>query len=765
MASSLPSTASPRSKLLWLLISGLILSLVALLSYKQTLTVADDLIQDFTIAVQQHSLSGRVIIVAIDDDSISTFGRWPWRRNLHAELVNRISEQQPTAIGLDILLSEPDLQRPEDDHRLANAIMRSGVVTLPVIFSESGQTRHVQTPIALFSQQAAGLGHVHLNIDNDGVVRSALMQQGIGSVRYPHFSLSLLETAGQETVGHPAKTAGAPSATQLIAYAGKTGYFPRISYRDVIEGNIPDNIFHDKLVLVGATASGIGDQYATPVSGDGQLMPGVEILANIVESHLSGHSLTAATPGQDMMLNLALVSLALLGFMLLSPLAALLLSFSLSVGLLLITCGMAVFFGVLLAPSAGCLGLMLIYPLWSWHRLDTATRFLTSEFESFQRTFPMLSTSQQPAAFTDFLDKRIHALHDATQQLQGMHRFISDSVNGLPDPILVCDPDGIIRIANQAAAQYFGVNAATTLLQQPLIPLLQDIQDNQTNLPVVNTDTMQAHIEVEAEARDARQRDLLVKFTPCQNSHEQHIGWILSIIDVSQLWQAERDRDEAFRFIAHDIRAPLSSIISLVELHKLGPETIKHHVEERWLDMIEKHADNALVLTADFVQLSRAKSGHYQLQDTELSNLLHEAADDAWVLAYSRNISITLDEALPDAYARVDRPLFKRAIANLLSNAIKFSPDHSIIFCSIHTEGDDWNISVQDSGIGIAPEAQAQLFQSFSRVHQQSHPHIDGIGLGLAFVQAVAIRHQGKVRVTSIPGHGSTFSILLPQHS
>lgn len=760
MAFSPSSAASPRSKLIWLLISGLILALVALLSYKQTLTVANDLIQDFTIAVQQHPLSNMVVIVAIDDDSINTFGRWPWRRNLHAELVNRISEQHPAAIGLDILLSEPDLQHTEDDQRLATAIMHSSVVTLPVIFSESGQTKYVQTPIALLSRQAAGLGHVHLNIDSDGVVRSTLMQQEIGNIRYPHFSLSLLETAG-----HLPQTISAPSATQLIAYAGKAGIFPRISYREVIEGNIPDNLFRDKLVLVGATASGIGDQYATPVSGDGQLMPGVEILANIVESHLSHRSLVAASPWQDMLLNLAFVSLALLGFMLLSPLAALLLSVSLLVGLLLITCGMSVFFGILLAPSAGCLGLMLIYPLWSWHRLDTATRFLTAEFESFKRIFPMLSTSQQPAAFTDFLDKRIHALHEASQQLQGMHRFISDSVNGLPDPTLVCDPGGIIRIANQAAAQYFGVNSADLLLQQPMIPLLQDIQDNQTSLPVVDNGTMQAGREVEAEARDAGQRDLLVKFTPCQDSHEQHIGWILSIIDVSRLWQAERDRDEAFRFIAHDIRAPLSSIISLVELHKLGPETSENRIEERWLDLIEQHADNALALTADFVQLSRAKSGHYQLQDAELTGLLHEVVDDAWVLAYSRDISITLDTTLTEAYARVDRPLFKRAIANLLSNAIKFSPDHSTILCSIHAEDDHWNISVQDSGIGIAPEAQSQLFQSFSRVHQQSHPHIEGIGLGLAFVQAVVIRHQGKVRVTSTPGQGSLFNILLPRYS
>lgn len=734
--------------------SAIILLLIAVLSHQRTLAIADDLIQDFIIASQHHPLTGKVVIVAIDDDSISTFGRWPWRRSLHAELVKRISEQRPAGIGLDILFSEADRQHPEDDRLLADAIWQSGVVTLPVIFNEAGQTRDVQAPAPILAQAAHNLGHVHIQVDYDGVVRSALMQQAAGEWRYPHFSTALLRTAGQAQ-HHVDAT---PATQQHIPYAGQAGYFPRISYRDVIEGRIPGDIFTGKLVLVGATATGIGDQYATPVSRDGQLMPGVEILANILDSQLSQRTLTPALPWQNMALNLAFVSLALLGFMLLSPLLALLLSFSLLVLLLAIAYATTILFGTMLSPSAGALGLILIYPLWSWHRLDAAARFLTTEFESFKRDFPMLSTPQAATAFHDFLDKRINALHEATHQLQGMHRFISDSVNGLPDPTLICDPDGIIRIANHAAAEYFGAATSTALLQQPLIPLLQHIQDHQGNHAVINAGTLQTQLEIEIEARDDKQRELLVKLAPCKDAQEQHIGWILSIIDVSKLWQAERDRDEAFRFITHDIRAPLSSIISLVELQKLAPEKM----EERWLGMIEQHADNALTLADDFVQLTRAKSGHYQLNDINLVDLLHEAIDDAWILAYARDIVIALIDAPPEAHACVDRTLFKRALANLLSNAIKFSPDHATIACSIHAIGDHWNIAVQDTGIGISPEAQTQLFQSFSRVHQQSHPHIEGTGLGLAFVHAVASRHHGEVNVSSVPGTGSTFSILVP---
>lgn len=737
-----------HNKRLWLLISGMILLLIAVLSHQRTLIAADNLIQDFIIASQQHPLSDKVVIVAIDDDSIAAFGRWPWRRNLHAKLVNRISEQRPAAIGLDILFSEADLQHPGDDLLLADAIRQSGVVTLPFIFNEIGQAQHVQPPTPILAEAAANMGHVHIKVDYDGLVRSIRKQQ----LQYPHFSTAVLDISGETYHADI-------SRTYLIPYAGNVGYFPRVSYRDVIEGNIPDNIFTGKLVLVGAAATGIGDQYATPVSHDGQLMPGVEILANVIEGQLNQRILTPAFPWQNLMLNLEFVTLALLSFMLLSPLSALLFNVLFFILLFSVTYIVAVVWGILLAPSAGFLGLILTYPLWSWHRLDAASRFLTAEFDSLKRDFPALLTSHGSTSFHDFLDKRINALHTTTQQLRDMHRFISDGVNGLPNPNMICDPNGIIRIANQAAACYFGLSSPSALLQQSLVPLLQSIHDNQHNQPVINADTLQTMQTIVVEARDDKQRELLVKLAPCKDAKEQHIGWILNIVDVSKLWQAERDRDEAFRFITHDIRASLSSIISLVELQKFTPGKI----ETRWLDMIEQHADNALALADDFVQLSRAKSGHYQLNNTNLTDLLHESISDAWINAHTRNITITLTETPAEAYACVDRALFKRAITNLLSNAVKFSPDYSTIICSIRAAGTNWDIAVQDSGIGISPEAQAQLFHTFSRAHQHSHPHIEGTGLGLAFVHTVAQRHHGEVTITSTQGVGSTFHIVVPQ--
>ncbi|MCB5185243.1 CHASE2 and HATPase_c domain-containing protein [Methylobacillus gramineus] len=762
-----------RSQALWLLISLAILILVGLLAPQHQLLQANHLVQDFVTAKQQHELSEKVIIIAIDDDSVQSLGRWPWRRSLHAELVRRISADQPAAIGLDILFTEADSRYPKDDEILSAAIQDSGVVTLPLLIQQTGPTASLLPPQTMLAESAASLGHVHIKIDHDGTVRSTYMQDEINGTLVNHFSLAILQTAQ-----HPINISSItdqersplfmPSSSEklrdrhemLIPYAGHTGYFPRISYKDVIEDKLPADTFRGKIVLVGATATGIGDQYATPVSGEDHLMPGVEILANMVEGLLSGHTVNQASDWQNVLFNLAFVALALIGFNVLSPLLALLLTVTLLTLLLFSTYLIANVSGLLMAPAAGVMGLIVIYPLWSWHRLDTATRFLTAEFESFKTHSHLLFGAQKNPLFKDFLDRRISALEGAANELQSMHRFMTDSINGLPDPTLICDTTGIIRISNQAAARYFETNDAENLHQQQLTNLIANIRHPQSQQALITAHTLQQPIpaELAAEARDAKQRDLLIKFVPCMNAANQHIGWILSIIDVSQLWQAERDRDEAFRFITHDIRSPLSSIISLVELQKFNPG----ENEERLLNMIEKHADNALELADNFVQLTRAKSGHYQLHDLNLTDMLHEVIDEFWIKAYSRHITIKLEQAPTEARAMIDRTLFKRAIANLLSNAIKFSPDQSTISCMITCAHNDWHISVKDAGIGIDPALQPQLFQSFSRLHHQSHPEIEGTGLGLAFVHTVAIRHQGSASVESAPGQGSTFSITIP---
>ena len=111
---------------------------------------------------------------------------------------------------------------------------------------------------------------------------------------------------------------------------------------------------------------------------------------------------------------------------------------------------------VQLGSVAGMLGLGVAYVLWSWRRMDAATRYLVAEYRHFRDsglTVP-LSSRRRPAR-GDFLDRRIEALTSVTHQLRDLHRFVSDSLNGLPDATLVCDTEQRIALANAAAARHF----------------------------------------------------------------------------------------------------------------------------------------------------------------------------------------------------------------------------------------------------------------------------------------------------------------------
>ena len=763
-----PLVLFAKRKTLWACIALCVLGIVTVLSTQNRLPAMNRLVQDFIVSAHERPLNDDIVIVAIDDKSIAALGRWPWRRTLHAELLDRISANRPAAIGLDVIFTEPELTYPHDDAMLAAAIQRSAPVVLPVFIQTQGQDTRAALPLPAISGNAS-MGQAHINVDDDGIVRSVPLQYQAGSKTWDHFSIALLKAGNSSALDEQTLFRNAFSVSRanqstsnnrqvLVPYSGGAGHFRRIPYIDVIQGTVPAEMFAGKYVLIGATAAGIADQYATPTTGKSHLMPGVEIMANVVDGMLHKRHIKPATDWQNIALNLAFVCITLLGFALLNPLPALVLTVASALALLATTYFSAGITGILFAPAAGILGLVFLYPLWSWHRLSTAADYLAAQLASLQRQDGILFSPGKQSFNSDFLDKRIAALEGATSQLQSLHRFITDSIDNLPYPTLVCDRDAVIRIANMAAARHFEVTPEI-LLSRRVTEMTADIVDEYRQALITDQAILHGTQAIEGEAKDSKQRELIVKCVPIFNSLDMHTGWILTLVDVSDMRQAERDREDAFRFITHDIRAPLSSIITLLELRRLQPPAS----QEELLQRLERHADSALDLADGFVNLSRAKSGEYHIEDSNLYDLLSEAADEVWTQSHARQVEIHLEGDSQQAYAMVDRQLFKRALANLLSNAVKFSPAHSKIHCGISDNDKGWDISIADQGTGIAEDKLALLFQPFNRLHAQSHPEVEGTGLGLAFVYSVMQRHGGTVYVESELGKGSTFHLMIPK--
>ena len=715
-----------------------------------------------------------VVIVAVDDASIAALGRWPWQRSLHAALLDRLRAAGARAVALDFVLTEPDPVSPGEDDRLASAMSPGMPVVLPLLaeLPDDGGPAHEELPIPQLTRAASGVGHVNLELDRDGIVRSVFLREGSGHPNRSQLALALLEaTPGEPAVvlrgaRHPALDT--TSATRwvrdyqlLIPFVGPPGTVAHQSYADVLNGSVGAEAFRGKFVLVGATAQGVGDAYPTPRSGHARAMPGVEISANVLQA-LRGNRMISPVPLPVTEVIAALLLLvASAGVLRLSPRGGLLLI----AGIATLTLA-----GSLLAlrgpgwwwpPTTTFVTILALYPLWSWRRLEAAEQFLETELARFAtQRLPLVG----PAAGRipsgpppDIVQHRIDLVRQATRRLQAVHRLFADMVRSLPDATLLVDPEGRIVLANPAAATLFGATDAESL-ERTAVDSHLFRRFGRESLRIA---TLAANAPCRVEARPTSDpRDYIVRVVPFHDSEGTRIGVIVDLADISDLRAAQREREDVIRFLSHDMKSPASSLLGLAQLQRDPARALAPEALSQRLDVL---AHRTLSLADGFIALAQAESlDPAAFEDFDLRDAVQDAYDEVWATAEARHIGIDLAVAPHTAVVHGDRQLLARALVNLLNNAVKFSPDRAHVEVRSESRGTHWAIAIHDAGPGIAPDRQPLLFKRFSRSLHYGDADPGGAGLGLAFVHVVAEKHGGQVEVDSAVGRGSVFTLSLP---
>lgn len=748
----------------WLALSLLILLLVAWLSLADGLRRIDHLVQDAGLRLYARAAHPDIAIIAIDDRSIEAIGRWPWRRALHAQLVEQVSAQSPRAIGLDILFGEEDADYPGDDLLLARALVRSGNAVLPVTRRGDGARSSTDAPLPMLRQAAAQLGHVLVQLDDDGVARSLFAREGPQTASWPHFSTAMLCAAGQafapcQEGAAPANAPWVSEDPQLLRFARGRPAFPTYSYIDALKGQLPADALRGKYVIVGATATGLGDMFAAPMVNQAERIPGVEVIAHALNAHLMGWHAQRAPEAWNLAFNLIPVVLALLCIVLLGPLAGLVASATLFLATLAVAASSSALVGWQFAAAPALAGIAAVYPLSSWRRLSAAAHYLQLEMRALRGIglAPLPQEPMRPVLRGDLLEQRIYAVEDATRRLRKLHHFVSDSLQHLPSPTFVCDAQGRVTLTNEAALHYLQATQAPQ--GQPVSQVLAALVQPQSGQRLLPQDASHmAELPQQQEARDEQGRHMLMLCKPY--TLDGSTIWLITLVDLTDMRRAQQQRDQALHFISHDIRAPAASILTLLEMRREFPEQLS---QQDLLTRIDRHARASLAMAQGFVQLASAQAHEYQSTPFDLAAALVETVDDAWASAKDHHVQVRITNSPDIAPIQGDRALICRAIMNTVGNAIKFSPPGSTVQCALTSEAPYWVISVRDQGPGIAPEQQCNLFQPFTRLHAGSHPGIAGVGLGLALVQTVVQRHGGQVQVNSSAGAGAEFRLLLPQ--
>ena len=686
---------------------------------------------DFTLLdlVSQQRLaepSQDIVLVEIDDRALSEVGNWPWGRERHAELISQLSEYEPQIIVVDILFVDPG--DTDSDAALSAAVRDAGNVVLAHTFAPQIGTQSDLAPVWPIAELAAAardIGHVAVRPDSDGIVRRFAMELSIGGDTYPHMARVATDLAGPDR-GAAAEAVGEP----IIAMHGP-GAFRSMSAVDVLSAQVPREFLDGKIVLIGATAQGLGDRYAVPDHA-GRIMTGVEIQANVMSALLQDRLIREGSAMWAGALLFGTIILLFIGFWQLPPQWGLRVSLVLIAGLIL-TSAILIINGTWLPVFPAILGILLAYPLWGWRRLTAVSSFLEKEAQELMAR-PGSQVPQSQSGF-DMVAQQVSLVRGLIGATRERLAFLRRTLSASPDPMMVFDEQGKAVLMNERAEQLFGNEKSWTGLT--LSELLA-----------------QSKATRDAAKQEIQTADGRVFLVASSSVELEEQGKIVSLRDITYMREAEEQRREMLEFLSHDMRSPQAAIVGLVGLPSNGMP-----VEER-LDRIEAQARRTLKLTDDFVQIARLEYEGIEPEETDLSALLYEALDRAYPIAQRKSISLDAEVPPDPLFCQVDPYSFSRAIDNLVGNALKFSPEGKSVTLGLSRDEDDGIVvTVADEGPGLPPERVENTFARFGARETDAGP---SAGLGLAYVKKVVDEHGGSISVRTEDETGTTFAITLP---
>ena len=245
-----------------------------------------------------------------------------------------------------------------------------------------------------------------------------------------------------------------------------------------------------------------------------------------------------------------------------------------------------------------------------------------------------------------------------------------------------------------------------------------------------------------------------------QQTTEQDQLSAAKILLNEQLEQANKMQGDFISVVSHEFRTSLTSIegfSTLLRSEDFSAEEVKDYANDIYIDAIRLHQMVTNLL--DVEQMKQDKMPLHR-ERVDLNTLLTTIVKHLEPVSTRHTLRLSLDEKLSQLEG--DPEKLRQAIMNLLSNAIKYAPMGGDILITSSKKGNEVHVSIQDHGIGIAPEAIKNIFTPYHRVNSSSTRYIQGTGLGLSLVSEIIHQHDGTIWVESTPGHGSTFHLSFP---
>jgi signal transduction histidine kinase/putative methionine-R-sulfoxide reductase with GAF domain len=323
-------------------------------------------------------------------------------------------------------------------------------------------------------------------------------------------------------------------------------------------------------------------------------------------------------------------------------------------------------------------------------------------------------------------------------------------VSGTDDAIIVTDIAGRVLFFNRAARSAFTDGEGV----QPGIPLSEAVR-HRVLLDLWNSAAQSEGPATQIPLPDGRTFNVSMTLIP-------GVGKVAVMHDVTHFKEMDRIKSEFVSTVSHDLRSPLQVIQTSAELlprqGELGQDQRKE--VEHILAIVRRMSE----LVQNLLDIGRIEAGiGMETELCAIDEIVASAAGPFRLLAQKKGLGFSIDVPPSLPLVRGNRLRLDQVVSNLVSNAIKFTPEGSVAVRA-RAEQKQVLIEVMDTGIGIAPEAQEELFAKFYRVKSPQTRGIEGTGLGLAITRSIVESYGGRIELQSFPRLGSTFRVILPAY-
>lgn len=750
---SLDNIEEPKEKgrfQLVIIATILFFSIVCVFFFFKSLTVTNSLsysLYDYFIEKKAEAVEHKndIAMIVIDDYSILELDRvWPWPRAYHAGLISQLTQMGAKVIAYDILFTESGL----GDVMLAEKIKEHGSVILP-------KPQFVSPEGVVPFDKVATLGHVEVNIDKDGVVRSVSPYlNGMQS-----FSLAILNKLGNT---ENAYNRALHDPVQFVYTSNQT--YPVYSFADVYMGKIAPSEFKDKIVFVGVTATGIGERLRSSSLSTSKFQTGVELQAAIFESFREG--VTTEHSGAVFNTVIALISIVVVVALAIfaSPLVtigAILLYIAFLTCLTFLMFYFQNYWYSPIALSFSLISVVFVFTIAKIHvSLKEANRTLNLNVAD--RTKKLVLSNLRLAQEMNEKEKIWSDLRNSEEQLKAL-------MDGLQIGIVSTDHKGSILTANVTALQFFNLqNIEGNLKLDKFFKF--DVAHGGGHIDIKDVlrkliDTKDsAQVECVLESLNPRFNGIPVALLLSSlGSTSREAKFACIIRDISDQKRAEFITQEFVATVSHELRTPITSIKGSLGLMSSGIAGEIPEKGQKLLELASRNSDRLLSLVNDILDIQKIQLGtlDFNLKTIDIVNVVKQSVEVNEI--YAKNLGVVIRGDLPEypIYVLGDADRLTQVMSNLLSNAAKFSKSESAVDVRVLMDGKRVCVEVQDYGVGIPESFKNKVFMKFAQADDAKH-RSKGTGLGLSISKAFIERMGGSIHYRSVENAGATFYFYLP---